>query len=84
MSDDGRSQPPGGCLAHGRCLAKRLGNEYRLALSIPAGRPDLICGRFFGVCLFLLFLILLFILTIGRTEIGGPLGSLLAQRLLRL
>lgn len=51
---------------------------------IPASRPDLICGWFFGVCLFLFFFILLLILTIDRTKIGAPLGSLLAQRLLRL
>lgn len=50
----------------------------------PTGRPDLIRGRLFGVWLLLLFLVLLLLLTVGRSKIRAPLWPLLTQRLPRL
>lgn len=56
------------CTRPSRCSAN--------ALLLPTGPPDLIRGRLFGVRLFLLFFILLLILTVSRSKI--------AQRLLWL
>lgn len=52
--------------------------------SLCASRPDLIRGRLFGICLFFVFLIFLFLLTVNRAKVGAPLWPLLTQGLPRL
>lgn len=52
-----------------------------MATAPSSYRSHLICGRLFGVRLFLLFLVLLLLLAVG---IRAPRQTLLAQRLLRL
>ena len=83
-SDRERTQHPVLCPAQsGR--SKHLGGEDVPPPPPPACRPDLVGGRLFGVRLFLLFLILFLILTVGRSKsIRAPLQTLLTQRLLRL